>query len=109
MAYRAQKYGVERPPFVNDPIRHQFLRLHIMLTAVGVFDKVVVEPIFHGAQDFEAFAHHFRPDAVAADDSNVVCFHSLLEMMSLCICAVPSYICMIFASRIHFSVGYSRM
>ena len=35
------------------------------------------EPFFGGAENFDGFAHDFRPDAVAREGSDVECFHEL--------------------------------
>ncbi len=57
--------------------RQGFLRAEITFAAEVVVSEVEFEGELFGGdfQDFDGFARHFRPGAVAADDCDVVAFH----------------------------------
>ncbi len=70
----AQQYRIERPPLVDDRIRHEFFGFEVVLAAIRVIDEIELQSLqlSNGFENLQTFACHFGADAVAREKTHVV-------------------------------------
>ena len=72
---RAEKDRVQRFPFFDHFLWHEFFGLEIMRARIRILDEVALEALSDGSQNLQRFVRDLGTDPVSRDDADVVCFH----------------------------------